>query len=267
MSRSFGGSRSRPGRRWDRPVGSPRAGDHPQRCRLAAARRADEDEELAVPDVERGVLPRRARHRHRPCRLPSAERQPSILSSVVTRFAKRERRARPLVSMGSSPSICVSSPMSVSELRATERSARKSHRHMVGARGEAEHRLVAGLAQVHDRVEPRHARSGCRRARAPGSVVAARSAPRCRRARPTYEVLGRGPRHRPPRVLAPVAARGRSRRRRRSSARRASSSAARRRRAVAPGDRRALRKRITSWLSRIAHEWRDADHGIPCAKP
>ena len=33
-------------------------GDHPQQRRLAAARRADEDEELAVGDLERDVVDR-----------------------------------------------------------------------------------------------------------------------------------------------------------------------------------------------------------------
>ena len=51
----------------DDPVADPdraagdvlQAGDHPQRGRLAAARRADEDHELAVADVEVEILDRR----------------------------------------------------------------------------------------------------------------------------------------------------------------------------------------------------------------
>ncbi len=43
----------------DRPVrGALEAGEHAQRGRLAAAGRPDQDEELAVPDVEREVVDR-----------------------------------------------------------------------------------------------------------------------------------------------------------------------------------------------------------------
>ena len=40
------------------PLGSTKPGDHAQRRRLAAAGRAEQDEELAILDVQRDVLHR-----------------------------------------------------------------------------------------------------------------------------------------------------------------------------------------------------------------
>ncbi len=108
-----------------------------------------------------------------------------------------------------------------------------------GPRGEAEHGFPLRLAHVGDRVVRHVERSGCRRARAPRCSGGGRRAPDTDRRSSRVPALGPRPRHRPSRVLAPVALEPDLVAREHHRHAGASSSAVRRRRAGA----RAIRRR------------------------
>ena len=223
-------------------------GDHAQRGRLAAAGRPDEDEELAVVDVER-----QAEH--------GLHAVVVDLVDLVERDVSHESVTLQMWNAG--PSAGSTPLRGVLAVQRLERDVKRSGDRLVRrARGEHEQLLVARLAQERDRVG-RHvhvadAAAGERVARAAQRDEARAPA----RGRPCPRSLGRSTascaaRPRPRRLRA------RARRRRTASARRASSSAARCRRGAARRVPAIVRKRAVSWLSSRFHEWRTASHGTP----
>ena len=133
---------------------------------------------------------------------------------------------------------------------------------MRAARREAEHGVAFRLADVGDRIRG-HVRvadpAARERADSTAAVRSARGSLEQRRC-PTSRAETTASSGAHPRPTRP---RGRARPRRRPSAPRASSSAGRRRRRGGHVSRRSTLKRAVSWLSRIVHEWRTHDQGMP----
>ena len=252
MSRSFGETSltTRPPIEIVPPEISSRPGDHAQRGRLAAAGRPDEDEELAVVDVE--------------CQAEDG------LDAVVVDLVDVVERD---VSHGSSsnpPDVecgavrredAVEGVVAVQRL---ERSANGSRDRIVGgARREAEQPLVARLAEKAiasaGHVHVADAAAGERRR----SSGAARSSARTLLEERRVPASSDAPRASCGARPRPTRPRARARRRRRPSARPAASSAGRRRRGGARAVPAIVRKRAVSWLSSRFHEWSTDSHGTP----
>ena len=244
----------------DRAVGDllePR--DHAQRGRLAAARRADEDEELAVADVEREVvdgldavvvdLVDVCRRRHQPRGLvPFARRQVSQPPDVEGRAVRRAARPRRLAARVARRRAVSSSeqPSGASGSRTgswSPRLARQSSRSPVVSRRYA----IASVADVGV------ADPAARRARrsSGAGAISRRSSSRS----VVSQALGAAPRHRPAGVLAPVALEpelvaGEDHRHARRRHLQADA-----RRAGARASRRSCGSAAVSWLSSSVQEW------------
>ena len=135
----------------DRAVGDRlEARDHPQRGRLAAARRADEDEELAVLDVEREVL-----HGVEAVGIDLVDLLQHDLSHRASprssQVSRRGMRARRRAGRRRSPRSARRRRRAARARRA-EPGERQTDVVRRRARREAEKPLVARLAQVGDRV-------------------------------------------------------------------------------------------------------------------
>ena len=179
-------------------------GDHAQRRRLAAARRADEDEELAVRDVEREVLDgldAAVVDLVDVLELHLSHVAPSFVVTRVSRCGTPGRRS------GSTASLAVDAKRprrtSVSSSRAPSAASGRRTGSCARARARQSSRSSRRLAQVSDRVRG-DVRVADAAARERADAAAQRDQLAVAVEQPASHVSGR-PRHRPPRVLAPLA--------------------------------------------------------------